>query len=204
MPRVVPEYKVEAKSRIIAAANQVFAEKGYRQATMDDVARKLGVSKGALYLYFSSKEELFEDICREEPTVLKDILYSTFSEGKDPLESASEFFEKMVGRYGPGGNDSGIFFEIFSEASRNPVLKRVLKKTQEEYADMLESFFNHLQEMGHLGKDVRLRPLTYAVIGLWNGIETLMVSGLSVAEAKQAWLEGFKAMFINSPLYKAS
>jgi len=64
MPRVVPEYKEEAKNRIVSAANQVFAEKGYRQATMDDVAKKIGVSKGALYLYFASKEELFEAICR--------------------------------------------------------------------------------------------------------------------------------------------
>jgi len=65
MPRVVPEYKEEAKNRIVSAANQVFAEKGYRQATMDDVAKKIGVSKGTLYLYFASKEELFEEICAE-------------------------------------------------------------------------------------------------------------------------------------------
>src|SRR2546429_5424799 len=87
MPRVVPEYKEEAKNRIVSAANQVFAEKGYRQATMDDVAKKIGVSKGALYLYFASKEELFEAICRTEPLALRDILYSTFSESKSPLRS---------------------------------------------------------------------------------------------------------------------
>jgi len=86
MPRVVPEYKEEARTRILTAANQVFGEKGYRQATMDDVAKKLGVSKGALYLYFASKEELFEAIAQAEPLAFKEILYSTFGENKNPLE----------------------------------------------------------------------------------------------------------------------
>src|SRR5207245_9796354 len=89
-----------ARKRILAPADQVLGEKGYRQATMDDVAKKLGVSKGALYLYFASKDELFEAICRRERAAFKEILYSTFSEERDPLRSASEFFDKMLKRYG--------------------------------------------------------------------------------------------------------
>ena len=115
MPRVVPEYKEEARTRILTAANQVFGEKGYRQATMDDVAKKLGVSKGALYLYFASKEELFEAIAQAEPLAFKEILYSTFGENKNPLESASEFFDKMLKRY---GSNSGLSFEKFSRRRR--------------------------------------------------------------------------------------
>ena len=48
MPKVVPEYKQEARSRILDAANKVFAEKGYHEATMEDIAKQLGVSKGAI------------------------------------------------------------------------------------------------------------------------------------------------------------
>jgi AcrR family transcriptional regulator len=193
MPRVVPEYKEEAKTRILTAANQVFGEKGYRQATMDDVAKKLGVSKGALYLYFASKEELFEAICRTEPLAFKKILYSSFGENKNPLESAGEFFDKMFKRY---GSNSGLSFEIFSEASHNPGLRKVLKKTQDEYAATLMNYLEEGRKMGFIDADLDLRFLTYALIGLWNGIETLIVSGLPAAEARQAWLEGFKAIFI--------
>ncbi len=199
MPRVIPEYKEEAKNRILEAANQVFAEKGYRQATMDDVAKKIGVSKGALYLYFASKEELFEEIARTEPLALKGILYSSFDDKKNPLESASEFFDKMVKRY--DGN-LGLGFEILSEASRSPGLRRVLKKTQDEYVDVLTSFLGQLQKKGFVSGEMDLRSITYAAIGLWNGIETLMVSGLSVPEAKRAWLEGFKAIFLQTPQHK--
>jgi AcrR family transcriptional regulator len=166
---------------------------------MEDVAKKIGVSKGALYLYFASKEELFEEICRTEPLALREILYSSFSESKNPLESASEFFEKMVSRY---GSNPALSFEIFSEASHNPALRRVLKKTQDEYANTLQSFLEQIRKTGHVGEGLSLRALTYALIGLWNGIETLMVSGLPVSEAKQAWLEGFKAIFLQPSTHK--
>jgi len=199
MPRVVPEYKEEAKTRILTAANQVFGEKGYRQATMDDVAKKLGVSKGALYLYFASKEELFEAICRTEPLAFKEILYSSFSENTNPIESAGEFFDKMLKRY---GSNSGLSFEIFSEASHNPRLRRVLKKTQDEYAATLMSYLDEGRKRGFLSENLDLRFLTYALIGLWNGIETLVVTGLPIEDARRAWLEGFKAIFLQPPTHK--
>ncbi|HEV2120972.1 MAG TPA: TetR/AcrR family transcriptional regulator [Candidatus Bathyarchaeia archaeon] len=199
MPRVVPEYKEEARTRILTAANQVFGEKGYRQATMDDVAKKLGVSKGALYLYFASKEELFEAICRAEPLAFKEILYSTFSENKSPLESAGEFFDKMLKR---SGSSSGLSFEIFSEASHNPGLRKILKKTRDEYAAILMSYLEEGRKRGFIDSDLDLRSITYALIGLWNGMETLVLTGLSVAEARNAWLEAFKAIFMHQPVHK--
>jgi AcrR family transcriptional regulator len=196
MPRVVPEYKEEARARILRAANQVFGEKGYRQATMDDVAKKLGVSKGALYLYFASKEELFEAICRSEPLAFREILYSSFSENIQPLDSAGIFFDNMLKRY---GSESGLTFEIFSEASHNLTLRKILKKTQDDYAKTLLNYLEEGQKRGFIDKELDLEPLTYALIGLWNGMETLIAMGLPVADAKRAWLEGFKAIFLRSP-----
>jgi AcrR family transcriptional regulator len=46
----------------VEAARVVFAKKGYHDATMDDVAKEVGVSKGALYSYFKSKEDLLKEI----------------------------------------------------------------------------------------------------------------------------------------------
>ncbi|HYB76507.1 MAG TPA: helix-turn-helix domain-containing protein, partial [Nitrososphaerales archaeon] len=77
MPRVVPEYKQEAKARILKAAANVFAERGYHQATMDDVARSIGVSKGAIYLYFRSKEELFDELSRTGLELFENTLQSS-------------------------------------------------------------------------------------------------------------------------------
>lgn len=50
---------------LLAAALDLFVERGFAATRLDDVARAAGVSKGTLYLYFCSKEELFKAVVRE-------------------------------------------------------------------------------------------------------------------------------------------
>jgi AcrR family transcriptional regulator len=51
-------------TEIVEAALDVFAEKGFAAAKLDEIARRAGVSKGALYLYFETKEDLFRAVVR--------------------------------------------------------------------------------------------------------------------------------------------
>jgi AcrR family transcriptional regulator len=194
MPKVVPEYKEEAKSRILEAANKVFAERGYHESTMDDIAKRLGVSKGAIYLYFSSKEDLFEAMCKTAPQAFKEILYSSFGDGANPVQSATQFFDKMLKL---SASNPGLSFEILAEASRNPSLKRILKQNHEEYERVLTGFLAEGRKRKIVGENLDIRPLANALIALWNGLETLLVSGLPIDEARQAWLEALKAIFMN-------
>src|SRR5205823_1982312 len=48
----------ETRAELLSAALRVFAQRGYRQASVDEIAAEAGYSKGALYWHFSSKEEL--------------------------------------------------------------------------------------------------------------------------------------------------
>lgn len=194
MPKVVPEYKEEAKSRILDAANKVFAENGYHEATMDDIAKRLGVSKGAIYLYFSGKEDLFEAMVKTAPLAFKEILYSSFGDEANPIQSATQFFDKMLKL---SASNPGLSFEILSEASRNPSLKRILKHNHEEYKRVLTSFLAEGRRRKIVGDNLDIRPLANALIALWNGLETLLVSGLPIDEARRAWLEALKAIFMN-------
>lgn len=62
-----PRYQRRKEDRpeeITAAAFEVFAEKGYAAARVEEVARRAGVSKGLLYLYFKTKEALFKAVVR--------------------------------------------------------------------------------------------------------------------------------------------
>ena len=52
MPKVIPQYTDDAKRRIILAAMETMAESGYEEVKINDVARKIGVTKGAVYWYF--------------------------------------------------------------------------------------------------------------------------------------------------------
>ena len=60
------ERRKEARPQeLLAAALDLFVEKGYAAARLDDVAARAGVSKGTLYLYFTNKEDLFKAVVRE-------------------------------------------------------------------------------------------------------------------------------------------
>ncbi|WP_256077957.1 TetR/AcrR family transcriptional regulator [Massilia sp. YIM B04103] len=50
---------------LLAAALDLFVERGYASTRLEDVARRAGVSKGTLYLYFENKQELFKAVVRE-------------------------------------------------------------------------------------------------------------------------------------------
>jgi AcrR family transcriptional regulator len=68
MPLAAPvrRRRKEARPReILRAALEVFTEKGFAAARLDDVAERAGVGKGTLYLYFPSKEELLKAVVRE-------------------------------------------------------------------------------------------------------------------------------------------
>ena len=57
--------KQERPAELLAAALELFTERGYAATRLDDVARRAGVSKGTVYLYYSSKEELFKAVILE-------------------------------------------------------------------------------------------------------------------------------------------
>ena len=57
---------VQKKKYILDAAKKVFQEKGYKQVTMKDIVDACDISRGGLYLYFSSTAEIFEELLRQE------------------------------------------------------------------------------------------------------------------------------------------
>lgn len=56
--------KEQRPGQILEAALAEFSEKGYAAARLEDVARRIGVTKGTIYCYFPSKQELFQQVCR--------------------------------------------------------------------------------------------------------------------------------------------
>jgi AcrR family transcriptional regulator len=67
-PRRWERRKEARPAEIVAAALQLFSDRGFAATRLDDVATVAGVSKGTVYLYFESKEQLFEAVVREAVT----------------------------------------------------------------------------------------------------------------------------------------
>jgi len=111
-------------AELTAAALELFVEKGFAATRLDEVAARAGVSKGTLYLYFESKEDLFKAVIREG-------LLPLLAEGEELMASmpgpASELFKAIVMRWweivgeGPIG---GIPKLIFAEARNFPEIAR--------------------------------------------------------------------------------
>src|SRR5881409_4312197 len=88
--------KDERPAELLAAALEVFGERGFAATKLTDVARRAGVTKGTVYLYFDSKEALFKAVVRETivPVIAKgEALAQSFT------GSARELLEQLVREY---------------------------------------------------------------------------------------------------------
>ncbi|MBN9072699.1 MAG: TetR/AcrR family transcriptional regulator, partial [Rhizobiales bacterium] len=79
------------RRQILDGARRIFIEMGFDAASMNDITRAAGVSKGTIYVYFASKEELFEALVDEEREVIFAGLYRALDTTEDLRESLVRF-----------------------------------------------------------------------------------------------------------------
>ena len=65
-PARAPDARAERRDAILAAALDEFSARGFAATRLDDVAKRAGVAKGTIYLYFADKEALFQELIRTE------------------------------------------------------------------------------------------------------------------------------------------
>ncbi|MBN9241836.1 MAG: TetR/AcrR family transcriptional regulator [Mesorhizobium sp.] len=79
------------RKQIIEGARRVFMNMGFDAASMNDITREAGVSKGTIYVYFANKEELFEALIEEERGSIFKNLYESLEQGGDLRETLVRF-----------------------------------------------------------------------------------------------------------------
>ena len=120
-----PRYQRRKEDRpreITEAAFHVFAEKGYAAARVEEVAKRAGVSKGLMYLYFRTKEELFKAVVKSVVVRRVDALLEVVAESELPSEEFMRGplldFMKRV----PGSPIAIVIRLLISEGQRHPDL----------------------------------------------------------------------------------
>ena len=78
--------KEQRRSNILDAAEEIFFSKGFNTATMDEVAETAELSKGTLYLYFKSKEELYYGIASRALSLLREMFQKAADRQKTGIE----------------------------------------------------------------------------------------------------------------------
>ncbi len=88
--------KEQRRNDIIDAAERIFFRKGIDNATMDEIAEEAELSKGTLYLYFKSKEELLFAINLRAMKILSDMFRKALSQNKSTIENLLEIGRAYV------------------------------------------------------------------------------------------------------------
>ena len=92
-PKSWTRRKQARPSEILDAALSVFAEKGFAAARMEDIAARAGVTKGTIYLYFPSKEEVFKSLARQH---VGDTLINATEQARQYEGSVRDFLTMLL------------------------------------------------------------------------------------------------------------
>lgn len=92
-----PEKARQRMHSVLVAAAEVFVSKGYDATTMDDISERLGGTKGTLYYYFRSKEDIFVEIRRSAISGALERLEAILARGLGPVETLREAIRDLVG-----------------------------------------------------------------------------------------------------------
>ena len=129
MPQAVakPRWRRRKNARpeeIISAALEVFADRGFAATKLEDVARRAGVTKGTIYLYFENKEALFKALIRQ---TIVPVIARGEELAKSFTGSARDLFEQLVREYWRLVGETslvGIPKLMMAEANNFPELAR--------------------------------------------------------------------------------
>lgn len=168
--------KEQRRNAILRAARKEFFEKGFRSVTVDSIARRAELSKGAIYLYFKSKEEIYAQI------LLRDIdkFHERAETVLDPSKSASDNLRQYAEVYAAFFFSDRELFRIFMNfmIQHNPVnftpnINDHIVKSTNQTVIIIEQILQMGVERGEYPKGLDIRICRNALWGLLNGIIAL-------------------------------
>lgn len=184
MPKVVSEYKEQARKRIIEVAARVFSENGYYNTKMDDIAEALDVSKGAIYQYFTSKEQLLFAVVDFVFDSRKDEIISILASDNPRFIATEEFFGIKIDR---SLQTQSFGLDILREATRNEKLRRRLKKLNERGYVELQEYVIALKDQETVKQDADIELAWRGIVALRDGLISSILLGADVAQVKKSW-----------------
>jgi TetR/AcrR family transcriptional regulator, repressor for uid operon len=167
MPKLKPNIQRARREHILDAAEQCFGRAGFHRTTMHDICREAGVSPGALYVYFDSKEALIAGICERDR--------QEFAERLDTLAAAPDFLEALrsLGEQyfleEPAGSHR-MCIEIGLESTRNPRIGEIFQRIDRYVAEGFEKLFAKLQAEGRIAPALDIPTTAKAFMVVADGM----------------------------------
>ncbi len=118
----------------MAAALAVFAEKGFAAARLEEIAGRAGVSKGALYLYFETKEDLFAAVVREAVAPNLEVIKAAVGRHEGEFAGLARLFLTNLARLAASLPVGAVLKMIIGESRNFPELARIWRESLVEPA----------------------------------------------------------------------
>ena len=195
-----PDVSEERKNQILDAATQVFMQKGFDKARMDDIVEETGLSKGTLYWYFKSKYDIIINILDR---IFQHAFEQFDSQQKVGEMSASEalwqFSEEAIQDYKKMLNLMPVAYEFLALAFRNKVVQKVLKRYFDRYMEILVPIIQRGIDSGEFRQvdateaAIAAGAIFEGTILLWVYDKDLVDPERHIRAAIKIWLAGVQA-----------
>ncbi len=150
------------RSVLLDAAEEVFAEKGFTSATLDDIAGAAGYTKGAIYKHFTAKEDLFLAVSnrywRRYFDNFAEVMSASTVVGERELEEIARRWRQLSRDRGAEHAALGMEFTLY--LLRNPDARERIAAKRSEVVEALANFI--VDGMERLGATLLIPPLTFA------------------------------------------
>jgi AcrR family transcriptional regulator len=166
--------KEARREEIINAAEKIFFEKGLAQATMDEIAEAAELSKGTLYLYYKSKEDLYLSVAMKGTEILYQLFSKVLNSGEPTMRMIANLGEAYYDYFRNHRNYFRMYYffenpQVQSQVS--PEMRDVCQESDRKIWDLVVALLQRGIDEGLLRKD--LDPLEAGVM-LWSNSNGMM------------------------------
>lgn len=160
MPPVSERYRDARRRQIIDAARRCFAQAGFHATSMQDVFRESGLSAGAVYGYFSGKDDLAGAIIEEVLSEIGSTL-DALGETASPVPICQTVAQviRVLDSPANGRELASLAVQVWAEAGRNPGLKDRLAGYYRQMRERFTAVVQHHQRQGTVDSGVDARQL---------------------------------------------
>lgn len=197
-PIVSEEYKEKKRQEILHSAHACFAKKGFEASTVDDIVAHSGISKGAIYNYFKSKDEIYLALMDGQTNESGTKFTKAISKRETALDKLNYLIDAYLNN-DPNDEENKdhalVHFEFRLYSTRKPDLKKALTERYKSFfVNLLVGIIKEGQSTGEFKKEIV--PVMYADIfwAMVNGV-TLQATILDEYRYKEL-LKEMQTMFI--------
>lgn len=162
------DQRKQTLERIMNAAAACFAEKGYSGCSLQDIVERAGMSKGAIYVYFRSKEDLFKAIIHKEHSL--GIERTHVASARPPYLGGIILYMSECIQNSGFPIDHRLWAEVLAVAARDPSIKETFVASERELRKFWIGMLQKVADAGEMDASLDLNAVAIWLIALGDGL----------------------------------